>query len=507
MKTIAGTTGRAAVAATEPWASGLTGRAEGTGTVAHAGVVLPRLLADQVGLTAAFRGVLARPGFVPGRDRGRAVTDTVAALAAGASCLSDVEAMTAQVELFAPAGGASDTTILRILDEYGDRLRADGLPGRAMARAMAKVRARAWKEIVARHGGLPAVRVAGNELTRTVEAVAGAGGAAAGVLVIRLDATVIQAASDKEGAQPNFKGFGFHPLTAWCQNTDENLAMMNREGSAGSFTAADHIAVLDAALAQVPAQHRRDVLVTVDGAGASHALIKHLDGLNTATEHGRRGRRVEYSIGWPLDARTTAAIEATTDDEWSPALTATGAADQKADVTDLTGRLRHSHPGDKLEGWPTDLRILARRTQREAGEQAELGQDANWRYSVFVTNTGAGQIQQLDARHRTQAHVEDRIKELKVCGGNRLPSTSYARNSAWLHLAAHAVTILSWLRLLALDGELALAEPKTLRFRLLSAPARHVRHARQRVLKIPIGWAWATDLADAFERLRALHLA
>ncbi|QDO88578.1 hypothetical protein FNH13_09725 [Ornithinimicrobium ciconiae] len=95
------------------------------------------------------------------------------------------------------------------------------------------------------------------------------------------------------------------------------------------------------------------------------------------------------------------------------------------------------------------------------------------------------------AEDRTQAHVEDRIKELKACGDNRLPSTSYARNNAWLALAAHAVTVLSWLRLLALNDDLAIAEPKTLRFRLLAAPARYVRHARRRVLKIPTGWAWA----------------
>jgi hypothetical protein len=76
-----------------------------------------------------------------------------------------------------------------------------------------------------------------------------------------------------------------------------------------------------------------------------------------------------------------------------------------------------------------------------------------------------------------------------------------------LQLAAHAVTVLSWLRLLALEDDLAVAEPKTLRFRLLSAPARYVRHARTRVLKIPTGWAWATDLATDFARLRALHPA
>lgn len=136
-------------------------KAEGAGTVAHAGVVLPRLLADRVGLTSAFRGVLARPGFFPGRDRGRAVTDTVAALATGASCLTDVEAMTAQVELFGKSGGASDTTVLRVLGEYADRLREDGLPGRVLARATAKVRAGVWEQIVARHGPCPRCRSPG----------------------------------------------------------------------------------------------------------------------------------------------------------------------------------------------------------------------------------------------------------------------------------------------------------------------------------------------------------
>jgi len=218
--------------------------------VAHAGVVLPRLLADRLGLTTAFRVVLARAGFVPGRDRGRAVTDIVAALAAGASCLSDVEAMTAQSELFGSCGGASDTTVLRVLGEYVDRLGEDGLPGRRLAEATAKVRVRAWEQIVARHGHLPAVKVAGKELTRPSDSQ-GEGGAVP-VLVIRLDATVIAAASAKEGAEPNFKGFGFHPLTAWCSNTGENLAVMNRVGSAGSFTAADHVAVLDAGWPRSP---------------------------------------------------------------------------------------------------------------------------------------------------------------------------------------------------------------------------------------------------------------
>ena len=69
------------------------------------------------------------------------------------------------------------------------------------------------------------------------------------------------------------------------------------------------------------------------------------------------------------------------------------------------------------------------------------------------------------------------------------------------------MNLLAWLKLIALDDGLACAEPKTLRFRLLSAPARLVTHARNRILKIPPGWAWAHDLATAWTRLEALHPA
>ncbi|MCA1791887.1 MAG: hypothetical protein LC667_19180 [Thioalkalivibrio sp.] len=106
-----------------------------------------------------------------------------------------------------------------------------------------------WRQIIARDGSLPAVLVAGAPLTRPGAAE---GEADVPVVVIRLDATVIEASSSKEGAEPNFKGCSLHPLTGWCSNTTENLVVKQRVGSAGSFTAADHIEVLDAAISQSP---------------------------------------------------------------------------------------------------------------------------------------------------------------------------------------------------------------------------------------------------------------
>jgi hypothetical protein len=454
--------------------------------------------------------VVARRGFSPLRDRGRLLTDAVAALVAGASCLSDVEALTRQETLFGPGGGASDTTLLRALGEFTDHLDKDGLPDRRLARMLAGVRATAWASIVAaNHGGLPAVQVAGKQLTHPAATDGGDAdsGRATPVTVVRVDATIIEAATMKEpGVAGHYKGgIGWHPLTAWCTNTGDHLVVMQRPGNAGSFTAADHVKVLDAALAQIPAAHRGDLLVTIDGAGASHAVIEHLTRWNTAKEHGRRGRRVEYSIGWPVDERTRAGIEQLPDSAWTVRLTADGRAEPKEQVADLTGLLRHSSDGDRLEGWPDDLRVIISRTLRNTSEQAALGEDAAWRHGAFATNTPGGQIQSLDARHRTQAHVEDKIKELKAMGAEKLPTADAGRNAAWLQLAALAVTLTAWLRHLALDGDLAIAEPKTLRFRLLNIPARLVRHARYLILKIPEGWAWAADLTNAWDRLQALH--
>jgi Transposase DDE domain group 1 len=50
------------------------------------------------------------------------------------------------------------------------------------------------------------------------------------------------------------------------------------------------------------------------------------------------------------------------------------------------------------------------------------------------------------------------------------------------------------------------AEPKTLRYRLLHVAARIIRHARRLVVRLQRSWPWAHQLAAAFTRLWALPL-
>jgi len=102
-----------------------------------------------------------------------------------------------------------------------------------------------------------------------------------GPVVVHLDATLVGAHSEKEGATPNFKrGFGFHPLLAFIDHgaggTGEPLVAMLRPGKATANDAADQIAVLDAALTQLPEQVRSRVLVRGDTGSGVHGFVWHI---------------------------------------------------------------------------------------------------------------------------------------------------------------------------------------------------------------------------------------
>jgi hypothetical protein len=494
---------------TTGWAKGLRVTADGTGMVSHAGVVLIRALVDNTGLTAGLSRALASRRLLV-HDRGRVLADLACAIADGGEVISDFRVIGDQEDLFGLV--ASVPTAWRTLDEIA----------RGGQRALGKItaavnaaRRRAWAGIAARHGALPGIRIADKVLD--------------GVTCIRLDASVVTCHSDKEGARPNFKGFGLHPLLAYCDNTAEPLAGMLRPGSAGSNTAADHLAVLDAAITALPPGFRRRLMVTCDGAGASHDLIARLD-----TLAGRPGYQVIYSVGWELAARERAAIAAVPARAWQIAVDARGEVRERradeacgdlgcghrrcwieeAHVTELTGLLREDPAGDQLNGWPETMRIFARRERPHPGAQLTLFEaEGGWRYTLWVTNLPRqvrgwrGQLAYIDAAHRIHARVEDAIRTGKDCGIGKYPSTSLAMNKAWQTAALTAATLLAWLKLLALDGALARAEPKTLRYRVLHAAARLTRGGRQRRLNIQASWPWAADIVTAWKRISALPQA
>jgi DDE family transposase len=457
------------------WSDDLTVEVGGHGVVSHAGSAVLRLLADNSGLTGALSKALARRGFSPLHDRGRVLVDTAVCIADGGRVLSDLATLREQPELYGSV--ASDPTLWRALEEIGPDQRA------RIATARARTRRQVWALIEARHGAIPPSRVADLDLGATI--------------VIRMDATIQIAHSDKQGAAGTFKGtYGHHPLTAWCDNTSESLALRLRPGNAGSNTASDHIEVLGEAITQIPARYRRDLLVTVDGAGATLDLIRHITSLNTAAS-----RRVHYSVGFDLDQRARTAIGKVADSDWQHVTDRDGEPRDLDDagVVELTGLLRTSVGGDELGNWPADMRIICRRERPGSGAQLCALEEADgWRYQLFATNTPRKQLAFLEARHRVHARVEDRIRCGKATGLDHLPSTHLQINTAWCVAATIATDLLCWLRLLCLDRSLADAEPKTLRYRILHTAVRIVRGQRKRKIKIPETWPWAHDLHAAF---------
>ncbi|WP_460808365.1 IS1380 family transposase [Micromonospora zhanjiangensis] len=451
------------------WSKGLSVEVGGRGVVSHAGLVLLRALADRTGLTGALSRAVARRGFTPGRDRGRVLTDLAVMIADGGEAIADIDVVRHQADVFGRV--ASPATCWRALDEVDD------VRVRRIARARAKVRARVWSLF----DRLPAARAAG----RDVEA---------GVVVLDVDATLLVAHSEKEGADKTYKRtFGFHPLLVTCDNTGEMLAIQLRPGNAGANTAADHLHVLGEAFAQVPAAHRRHLLVRADSAGATHAVLDWL-----TAQDVKRGRTVEYSIGWSIGEAERQAITGVPTSAWAPAINADGGLRDGAHVAELTGLLT-------LTGWPAGMRVIVRRERPHPGAQLTLFEERDgWRYTAFVTNTTLGALQWLEARHRAHARVEDRIRCAKDTGLRRLPSRELAINQAWCTLAAIAADLIAWLQILALTGDLARCEPKTLRYRLLHTAARLVHGQRRRRLRIPPTWPWAEQITAAFARIAAI---
>lgn len=271
------------------------------------------------------------------------------------------------------------------------------------------------------------------------------------------------------------------------------LAVSLRAGNAGSNTTADHIDVLTAAIAQVPAAHRRNMLIRADGAGASHWLLDWL------TAQGRlRGRRLAYPVGFAVTENVRTAIALLPQTAWSAALDADGDVREGGDVAELTGLL-------ELSRWPAGMRVIIRRERPHPGAQLSVFEEADgWRYQAVATNTATGQLAFLEARHRAHARIEDRIRHAKDSGLGRLPSREFAINQAWTAVTAISADLIAWLRLFALTGELAKSEPKALRYRLFHVPAQLHRGGRRRRLRLPQTWPWATQVVAAFDQITAI---
>jgi len=396
-------------------------------------------------------------------DPGKMILDLAVAIALGGDCLADAALVRAQPDLFGEV--ASDPTISRLVDALGgDRSAAVA----AIRRARAGAREVVWQQ----HWPV----AAGEEV------------------VVDLDATLIGAHSEKEGATPNFKrGFGFHPMMAFVDHgaggTGEPLAAMLRPGRANASDAADQIAVLDAAVTQLPEAARDRVLVRGDTGSGVKELLWHI-----------HHRGLSYSVGVYGRQPVLDALAALPRQAWRRALDANGCPREGAQVAELTRWLPAT-----FVGWPPGMRVIARRERPHPGAQLRITDAHGWRITLFATNTTGGRLADLEMRHRLRARAEDRIRGLKDTGLINLPLQAFGKNEIWLELAALAYELLTWTQLLAWPDHPARSwEPKRLRLRLLAVAARMITTGRRRVLRLSRRWPWSGLLISGQRNLAAL---
>ena len=456
--------------------------ARGESLVSSSGALLLREAARVAGLDRALSAALgpwrARRAV---HDPGKVLLDLATAVALGGDCAADLGLVRAQPALFGAV--ASDPTVSRLVSALADDVE-EAL--RAIRAARARARGLVW--------------------TRRRPLAGRPGDRDGGLVIVDLDSTLVTAHSDKEHAQATFKrSFGFSPMCAFVDHgahgTGEPLVLQLRPGKASPWAKADHISVLDAALAQLPEGERGQVLVRTDSGGCSKAFLHHI------TDAG-----LEYSVGFAAHETVKAAIEAIPAQAWRAALDGDGEPRDGAQVAELTAWLpepvRATRPGP--QDWPQGMRVIVRRERPHPGAQLRLTDPDGWRITCFATNTPKGRkgrgwtLQDLEVRHRQRARAEDRIRALKDTGMRNLPFHRYDANQIWLEIVSLAVELLTWTQTLAYDQHNPVRrwEPARLRLRLLAVAGRIIHTGRRRRLRLPHDWPWTHLLHTGWTTLR-----
>ena len=394
--------------------------ADGQGVVSHAGAELLRELAGFTGLIDAWdRALIGTYKSVPVHYPGSVLADLAVAIADGADSISDLKVLRDQPRLFGPV--ASKPTAWRVLD------RVSGAHLCGLRRGRAEARARAW--------------AAGAEPDLSSE------------LCLDVDATIVQAHSDKEFAAPTWKRtYGFYPLACFLDRPEvssgEALAAILRPGNAGSNTAADHEVVLARAIDSIPERARPrpgeqsspSYVVRSDSAGATHHFAK------VCREMG-----VAFSFGFPITAEMREAIVSLHPSSWRPAVEDDGSRRDGAFVAEVTKLI-------DLRRWPEGSRVIVRKERPHPGAQLSLFDTiCGFRHTAFIfaprdpRERERRPMAALELRHRQHARVEDRIRQGKAAGLKNLPCAEAEENDAWLECVLAAADLVCWSKLLSLS--------------------------------------------------------
>ena len=386
--------------------------AGGTQVVAHAGLHALGRFADRIGLGASLSTAIPWAGERAAlHDRGVVLTHAMLMLAAGGQACSDIEFLVSQSRLFGAV--ASDSTLYRTIRAITPTVLGN------LTEQAAVTRGQMWRRMSATTG--------------------------IGMVVLDIDASLVQIHSEnKQGTGECFTG-GVRETQHRGEPEPANNALvargMLRPGNAGANSVADHFTVLDAAVAQLPADiasgHRdgddvsmvrRVVQVRTDSAGCS-----------TRFAAGCRARHIGFAVVASSNANIHKGISRIQHDNsrWQPARRRSGDTAQRSHVAEITDLV-------DLSNWPAGTRLIVRREHLHEGAQRSLFPSLQYRYwGRYTDNTGTPV--ELDAHMCDHAHVEDHIKRLKDSGLERFPFTDLDANRAWMQLVCLAADLVRYL--------------------------------------------------------------
>jgi hypothetical protein len=408
--------------------------------VANAGVLLPAMLADRLGIEGLVEATVDLGDRAGAANPGRKVMSLVSAMALGADCIDDCDVLrSGQTGAVLGHGVAAPSTL-------GTFLRAFTFGHvRQLDRVLAESLSRAW--------------------------AAGAG-PGDGRLVVDVDSFVGEVYGyDKQGAGYGYTHrLGYHPILATRAGTGEVLHIRARKGSANTSRGA--LRFVEELIPRVArAGSTGEKLLRADSGFWNKKIMARLQAAGWS-----------YSIGVRQQPHIKTAIQAIPEQNWQP--------------------LEDYPEGGEAQIAQTMLgqqRLIVRRT-RLIGVQAELWPD--WRHFAFLTNR-TDPLTVVEAEHRQHAMVELAIRDLKDQALAHFPSGKFLANAAWTVIAALAHNLLRWTTLIGLP-DTVIPTARTLRRRLLTVPGRITRTGRTVTLRLPARWPWETQFLTALKRLRAI---
>lgn len=435
---------------------------DGKNVTGQAGTHLLGRIASRFGVTAGLSAAMAGTTVrSSAHDRGTVLTQLAMMIAAGGRAVTDLKTLRDQPRLFGKV--ASDVTAWRIAHEVDDGRRDQ----------VVATRQAACRRLLAE--------------------------AEVDEIVLDVDATLIHLDSEgKDGAAATFKGgFGFAPMLCFVEPLGLAAGML-RPGGATANNAADQLAVIDQAIACLPDRWQAGHHDGDDPGDVQRRLAVRADtaGGTKKVTTGLANRNLLFSVGMRANDTAAEVIAAIDEDAWVPAVNADGQPREGAEVAEV--------PALVPDWAPEGTRAIVRRERPHPGASLRLWDHNGLRHQVTLTNDPDRDPVVLEREHRAHSQVENRIKNLKDTGLSRLPFSDYDANRTWVELVLLADLLLTALQVLTDDDELAVAEPRRLRYTLLHVAARIIDHARQVRLRLDRTWPWTHVLVAIHRRLDAM---